>query len=139
MSGVQSATPEIYLTQLCFAAMVEFHWNNEPKVATNIFELGLKHFSREPAFVLQYLNYLIMTNNPNSESAESGPGMIAHSSNDFADARALFERTVALVEPEKARAVWGRMTEYEYQYGDSLAAQKMFQRYAETFPESQSR
>ena len=52
--------------------MMEFHWNNEPKVATNIFELGLKHFSREPAFVLQYLNYLIMTNNPNSEFSSSG-------------------------------------------------------------------
>ena len=51
------------------------------------------------------------------------------------DARALFERTVALVEPAKAKPVWDRMSQYEYQYGDFLAAQKIFQRYSEAFPE----
>lgn len=53
----------------------------------------------------------------------------------FADARALFERTVALVEPAKAKPVWDRMAQYEYQYGDFLAAQKIFQRYTEAFPD----
>ena len=53
------------------------------------------------------------------------------------DARALFERTVALVEPEKAKPVWDRMAQYEYQYGDYLAAQKIFQRYSEAFPDGQ--
>lgn len=30
------------------------------------------------------------------------------------------------------------MAQYEFQYGDYLAAQKMAQRYAETFPDSAS-
>lgn len=55
----------------------------------------------------------------------------------LADARALFERTVALVEPEKAKPVWDRMAQYEYQYGDYLAAQKIFQRYSEAFPDGE--
>ncbi|ORY53977.1 hypothetical protein BCR35DRAFT_310473 [Leucosporidium creatinivorum] len=99
------------------SATMEFFWNNDPKVATNVFELGLKTFSKEPEYVLQYLDYLIRTNNPNN-------------------ARALFERTVALVEPEKAKPVWDRMAQYEYQYGDYLAAQKIFQRYSEAFPDA---
>lgn len=49
-------------------ATMEFFWNNDPKVATNVFELGLKTFSKEPEYVLQYLDYLIRTNNPNSRS-----------------------------------------------------------------------
>lgn len=46
---------------------MELHWNNEPKIATNVFELGLKTFSKDPEYVLQYLDFLIRSNNPNSE------------------------------------------------------------------------
>lgn len=53
------------------------------------------------------------------------------------DARALFERTVALVEPAKAKPVWDRMAQYENQYGDYLAAQKIFVRYSEAFPDGE--
>jgi hypothetical protein len=52
------------------------------------------------------------------------------------DARALFERTVALIEPVKAKPIWDRMAQFEFQCGDYLAAQKMAKRYAEAFPES---
>lgn len=45
---------------------MEFFWNNDPKVATNVFELGLKTFAKEPDYVLQYLDFLIRSNNPNS-------------------------------------------------------------------------
>lgn len=47
---------------------MEFYWNNEPKIATNIFELGLKNdiFAQDPDFILQYLDFLIRSNNPNS-------------------------------------------------------------------------
>ena len=48
---------------------MEFFWNNDAKVATNVFELGLRAFPKEPEYVLQYLDYLIRTNNPNSESS----------------------------------------------------------------------
>ncbi|GAA6008673.1 hypothetical protein JCM11491_003391 [Sporobolomyces phaffii] len=96
------------------SATMEMYWNEEPKVATNVFELGLKLFSKEPEYVLRYLEFLLQQNNANN-------------------ARALFERTVALIEPAKAKKIWDRMAQYEYEYGDHLAAQKMFQRYAEVF------
>ncbi|KAK4705927.1 cleavage stimulation factor subunit 3, partial [Phenoliferia sp. Uapishka_3] len=99
------------------SATMELHWNNEPKIATNVFELGLKTFSKDPEYVLQYLDFLIRSNNPNN-------------------ARALFERTVALVEPAKAKPVWDRMAQYENQYGDYLAAQKILTRYSEAFPDA---
>ncbi|GAA5996861.1 cleavage polyadenylation factor subunit RNA14 [Rhodotorula paludigena] len=98
------------------SATMEMYWNSEPKVATNVFELGLKLFSEEPDYVLRYLEFLIEQNNANN-------------------ARALFERTVALLQPAQAKPIWDRMAEYEYQYGDHLAAQKMAQRYAEAFPQ----
>ena len=53
--------------------MMEYHWNGDAKVATNVFELGLKTFSKDPEYVLQYLDFLMLTNNPNSEST-SWPG-----------------------------------------------------------------
>ncbi|BGP22110.1 mRNA 3'-end-processing protein rna14 [Rhodotorula toruloides] len=99
------------------SAAMEMYWNSEPKVATNVFELGLKSFAKEPEYVLRYLDFLISQNNSNN-------------------ARALFERTIAIIEPAKAKAIWDRMAQYEFQYGDYLAAQKMAQRYAETFPET---
>lgn len=53
------------------SATMEFYWNNEPKIATNIFELGLKNdiFAQDPDFILQYLEFLIQSNNPNSTSS----------------------------------------------------------------------
>ncbi|GAA5924269.1 cleavage polyadenylation factor subunit RNA14 [Sporobolomyces koalae] len=96
------------------SATMEMYWNEEPKVATNVFELGLKLFSKEPEYVLRYLDFLLQQNNANN-------------------ARALFERTVALIEPLKAKPIWDRMAQYEYEYGDHLATQKMFLRYAEVF------
>ncbi|BGP13243.1 mRNA 3'-end-processing protein rna14 [Rhodosporidiobolus nylandii] len=99
------------------SATMEMYWNSDVKVATNVFELGLKLFSAEPDYVLRYLDFLLQQNNANN-------------------ARALFERTVALIEPAKAKAIWDRMAQYEYTYGDYLAASKMAARYAQTFPET---
>ncbi|KAM0751817.1 Suf-domain-containing protein [Meredithblackwellia eburnea MCA 4105] len=98
------------------SANMELHWNNEAKIATNVFELGLKSFAKDPEYVLQYLDFLIRSNNPNN-------------------ARALFERTVAVIEPAKAKPIWDRMAQFEHQYGDYLAAQKLSVRYSEAFPD----
>lgn len=46
---------------------MEMYWNSEPKVATNVFELGLKMFANEPDYILRYLEFLIQQNNANSE------------------------------------------------------------------------
>ncbi|GAA5850924.1 hypothetical protein JCM8547_009132 [Rhodosporidiobolus lusitaniae] len=99
------------------SAHMEMYWNSDVKVATNVFELGLKLFSAEPEYVLRYLEFLLQQNNSNN-------------------ARALFERTVALIEPAKAKPIWDRMAQFEFQCGDYLASQKMARRYAEAFPET---
>ena len=49
--------------------MIEYHWNKEAKVATNVFELGLKIFSEEPGYVVRYLDFLINTNDDTSQSS----------------------------------------------------------------------
>ena len=38
--------------------MLEFHANKEPKIAHNIFELGMKQFHSEPEFILHYAEFL---------------------------------------------------------------------------------
>lgn len=45
---------------------MEMYWNSEPKVATNVFELGLKMFGSEPDYILRYLDFLLLQNNANS-------------------------------------------------------------------------
>lgn len=39
------------------------------------------------------------------------------------------------IEPLKAKPIWDRWSEYEYQYGDFAAAQRLAARYSEAFPE----
>lgn len=48
--------------------MLELRWNKEPKVAMNVFEVGLKRFPDEVEFVLHYLDFLITTNDEGSTS-----------------------------------------------------------------------
>lgn len=55
------------LTRFPSAATMEMYWNSEPKVATNVFELGLKMFGSEPDYILRYLDFLLLQNNANSE------------------------------------------------------------------------
>jgi len=45
---------------------MELYWNKDPKIATNVFELGLKSFGNDPDYVMQYLDFLIKSNNDSS-------------------------------------------------------------------------
>ncbi|MBW0506479.1 hypothetical protein O181_046194 [Austropuccinia psidii MF-1] len=107
-----------YITRHVFeaSAMMEYHWNKEAAVATKVFDLGLKTFSEEVTYVLQYLDFLITLN-------------------DDSNARALFEKTVSKIPPESARSLWRRWAAYEFIYGDQTASAKLNLRIAETFPD----
>lgn len=48
---------------------MELYWNKDVKIATNVFELGLKTFGSEPEYVMQYLDFLIKSNNDSSTSS----------------------------------------------------------------------
>ena len=40
-------------------ALMEYHCSKEKDIAFKIFDIGLKSFSEEPRFVLEYLQFLI--------------------------------------------------------------------------------
>ncbi|SPO27518.1 related to RNA14 - component of pre-mRNA 3`-end processing factor CF I [Ustilago trichophora] len=101
------------------SALMEYHCSKEPVVATKVFELALKTFGNDEAFVVRYLDFLI-------------------SMNDDSNARALFERVIGTFTPERARPIWDRWAKYEYNFGDSVAIQKLEARLAETYPEEQA-
>lgn len=98
------------------SALMEYHCSKDPVVATKVFELALKTFGHDEAFVVRYLNFLIAMNDDNN-------------------ARALFERVIGTFSPERARPIWDTWSKYEYNFGDSVAIQKLESRLAETYPD----
>eukprot|EP00741_Cyanophora_paradoxa_P013798 tig00020710_g13320.t1 len=80
------------------AALQEYATNKDPKVARNIFELGLKRFIREPAFICEYVDFL-------------------EKLNDEQNARVLFQRVLKALEGpedrERAADLWRRYAEFE--------------------------
>lgn len=118
---------------------MEYHWNKEPKVATNVFELGLKTFSENVDYVLRYLEFLINTNDDTSTSKISTLLRAAADCSVSSDARAVFERTVSKVSPEAAKPLWERWFRYESQFSDLAAIHKLDERIGETYPTSAAR
>lgn len=99
------------------SALMEYHCSKDPVVATKVFELALKTFGKDEAFVVRYLDFLISINDENN-------------------ARALFERTISTFDsPERARPLWDRWAEYEYSFGDSASIRKLEARMAEAYPD----
>jgi len=97
------------------AALLEYHCTKDRVIAGKVFELGYKSFSDEAAYVEQYLVFLIQQN-------------------DDSNARALFERALITMSPEKARPLWERFSEYENKYGDLTAITKVEKRRREVYP-----
>ena len=67
------------------AALLEWRYDKNDKVARNVFELGLKSFISQPAYVAQYADFLV-------------------GCNDVANARVLFERATAAAGEASAAA-----------------------------------
>lgn len=109
--------------QIYVASALMEHQYNEMKVsdkdgkqptpiAVKIFTRGMKNFSENIDFVLEYLNFLL-------------------SIRDDTNARALFEQTTAKLDSVKARPLFTRWYEYESMYGDLTSAQKLAARMVE--------
>lgn len=96
-------------------ALMEYHCSKEVSVATKVFELALKTYGDDEAFVVRYLDFLLSINDDNN-------------------ARALFERTVSSFAPERARPIWDRWSEYEYSFGDAASIAKIDERLAQVYP-----
>jgi cleavage stimulation factor subunit 3 len=97
-------------------ALMEYHCSKEVSVATKVFELALKTYGDDEAFVVRYLDFLLSINDDNN-------------------ARALFERTVGTFPAERARPIWDRWSEYEYSFGDSASIAKIDERLAQVYPD----
>lgn len=95
---------------------MEWYVNDNAKVARKVFELGLKQYINEPAYVLEYLKLLEHLNDKNNM-------------------RVLFERVLASLPPEKALEIWNKFLEFEYNFGDSESIEKVNQRRAELYPD----
>lgn len=96
-------------------ALLEYHCSKEPGIATKVFELALRTFGAEEQLVVRYLDFLI-------------------SINDDTNARAVFERTVSSLPPERARPIWNRWAEYENSYGDTSAITRLEARLHDAYP-----
>ncbi|KAF9160165.1 mRNA 3'-end-processing protein rna14 [Actinomortierella ambigua] len=103
---------EVYVA----AALLEYHCTKDSSVAGKVFEIGYKSFSDEPRYVLHYLEYLIQLN-------------------DDSNTRALFERALIGMSPDKARPLWEMFSEYENKFGDLTAIMKVEKRRREVYPE----
>lgn len=95
-------------------ALMEYHCSKDVSVATKVFELALKTYGEDEAFVVRYLDFLLSINDDNN-------------------ARALFERTIGTFPPERARPIWDRWSEYEYSFGDSSSIAKIDERLAQVY------
>ncbi|KAH9305235.1 hypothetical protein KI387_009639, partial [Taxus chinensis] len=100
-----SCTYHLYVT----FAMMAFCLDKEPKVAQHVFEAGLKRFMLEPAYILEYADFLCRLN-------------------DDKNIRALFERALSLLPPEESTEVWDRFIRFEQTYGDLASILKVEQR-----------
>jgi cleavage stimulation factor subunit 3 len=91
------------------AALIEHFCNKDPKVACNIFELGLKRFSDSEDYISAFMEYKLAQNEENNT-------------------RVLFERLLSLVPRERQRSVLCRYMEFEAQYGDLGSTYKLDRR-----------
>ncbi|KAJ8102479.1 hypothetical protein POJ06DRAFT_244736 [Lipomyces tetrasporus] len=100
------------------SALMEYHHNKGPEIASKIFEIGLRRFVDTVAFVEQYLDFLIMTN-------------------DDTNARALFERTASKLSAKDARPLFHKFYAYEAAYGSELSAvARLESRMCELYPDA---
>ncbi|KAJ1978968.1 mRNA 3'-end-processing protein rna14 [Dimargaris verticillata] len=97
-------------------ALIEFYMNKDVDKAALVFKHGMKRFDKSPAFILQYLEYLIRIN-------------------DVQNAQALFELAVSGIPPEEAKDIWDTYLDYQNQYGDLEATHKLETRYRDAFPQ----
>lgn len=87
------------------AALLEWRHEHKDQISRNILELGLKQYLTEPSYILEYSKFLL------------GLG-------DVANARALFERALAAVQPVSAGIIWDAYLALEYEVGsiDAVSA-----------------
>ncbi|KAH7425316.1 hypothetical protein KP509_11G049100 [Ceratopteris richardii] len=98
-------TYHVYVSSAMMVLCIE----KDQKIARNIFEMGLKKYIHEPAYVLEYADFLCRLN-------------------DDQNVRVLFERALSVLPPEESIEVWNRFMLFEQTYGDLSSIMKVQQR-----------
>eukprot|EP01018_Ginkgo_biloba_P016098 Gb_37036 [translate_table: standard] len=106
------ATQSPNCTYHAYAAYAEMAvcMDNNRVLATDVFEMGLNKFSHEPAYILQYADFLVRR------------------LNDGQSARALFEKILATLPPEKSIYIMNRYIELERTCGNLASMLKIERR-----------
>eukprot|EP00897_Mesotaenium_endlicherianum_P004112 jgi/Mesen1/3729/ME000203S02819 len=91
------------------SALMELCLDKDPKVARNVLELGLKKFIHEPAYIVEYADFLA-------------------GANDERNMRALFERALSVLPADKSKEVWNKYVECERHFGDLASLLRVEQR-----------
>ncbi|KAI9103161.1 hypothetical protein DFS34DRAFT_354924 [Phlyctochytrium arcticum] len=102
-------------------ALLEHYRNKDTAIAGRMFEVGLKSFtqSEDPEsadFIIHYLDFLMHLNDDNNT-------------------RALFERALSSLPPERAKPIWQKYFSYEMLYGDLANVLKIDARRKEAYPD----
>ena len=99
------------------SAMLEHLSNDQTKVATGVFKLGLNQpFGKEPGFILQYLSFLEQLNDKNNT-------------------RVLFETILNEMPKEKSVEIWNKFLQFEYSLYDLNSIEKVEERKEQAFPQ----
>ncbi|PRP86401.1 hypothetical protein PROFUN_05320 [Planoprotostelium fungivorum] len=97
-------------------ALIEWHRGKDEKVANNVFTLGMSKYSREAAYISEYLKFLLHLN-------------------EERNIRVLFEKAVSGLSREEALEIWNMYLTFEYSYGDLDSITKLEKRKAAAYPE----
>jgi hypothetical protein len=124
--------------------MTEYRCNLEDGklVASRIFEVGMKKFGTDVAFVLAHISFLLTVNDKNSTYLFPEfsslflcivPTVLTLPF-FFSDAHALFERVIGTFTPQEARPIWECWSRSQYQYDDLEAVLDLERRMMEIYP-----
>jgi cleavage stimulation factor subunit 3 len=83
-----------------FSALMEYYCSKDKTVAFKIFDLGMKSFGDDPKYVIEYIQFLMHTN-------------------DDHNLRTLFEKSVSTIPAEFCTELWDAFIKYESKYGKS--------------------
>lgn len=127
-------TSDVYVA----SALMEFHCY-EVETGKKIFERGLRLFSEDEEFALQYIKHLVANNDHTSKSTIS-TSLSFFCTDPAPDARVVFETAVTklALKPEtvsKAKPLYAFFHDFESRYGELTQIVKLEKRMSDLFPE----
>lgn len=97
------------------AALLEYYVNKDETVAKSIFDLGLKYYSDEISFLLQYIEFLFHRNEDN-------------------DMRELFNKIMNTMSSSYSLELWNLFIKYEHLNGNIDKTKELLNKRSEYFP-----